>query len=319
MQVNAEDKIGEVKTVTNACAPAGAVYSYVNKYIPQNGEYEWAGEGGECNYCSADIPKGVDKGCFMGASCWPILGARGTYKRKTYNADPKECCIQEKSIIGGLTCDPKYRDPLSGDCFQYIDIYCMDENNLFDSEVCHTFCAKNPKLCNDRKSDICNTISGFKSNPACKEWCRKNDGWCDISATSYCLDPANAVDSFCSCLNSDLQKTNYNPMCEDIKCIDHGYGTSGMLASLAKGCQIVDCSTYLKVSAGGNVDFKDVTLQERCGGGPSTASQRSLWKYIWDRKWVFLIVLLVAILLMIWIVFVVLKINDYFKQDHTLG
>ena len=42
-----------------------------------------------------------------------LTNHKGMYSRKSYNADPKECCLSSALTIGDLTCDPDYRSYLN--------------------------------------------------------------------------------------------------------------------------------------------------------------------------------------------------------------
>lgn len=273
--VNPEDKIGAVKTIPHGCAPAGGAFGWMKKYMPSNGEYEWAGEGNYCHYCSIDYPDSIDceSGC-ADIACCSILGKRGTYKRKSYNADPKQCCLRNAEItsksnvmIGDLTCDPKYRSPASPDCYPILREYCLNGTTLMTdhSGICRTWCSNNQKECNSYKSKICNNIDNFNQIPECKTWCAENDGLCDTSGVDYCSKETNKEDDFCSCLNSDLVQYKFNPLCEDRKCIKNGYATQSMITSRGKGCEIIDCTTYLEMANKGKTDFKNVAIYQHCG------------------------------------------------------
>jgi hypothetical protein len=272
---NPEDAIGTVLTVPGGCAPLGTGVSYLSEYIPDNGEYSWAGEGSACYFCSFDKPNSI--GCSVGCdgiSCCAIVGHTGTYKRTSYKADPKQCCLQSASTIGNLTCDPKYRNPTSSNCYEYVKDYCLTGDNIFTADVCASWCANNVQECNQAKSKICNDPSQF-TNGYCKDWCLQNPGLCDTSATMYCSKD-KTKDTFCSCLNSDLMKYKYNPLCEDKNCISHGYATQSMITSRGQGCQIVDCNTYFNVSAGGKTEFQDLNIQQRCGSKSSALSSSNI-------------------------------------------
>src|SRR3990172_12623687 len=120
---NPSDQIGQVIEISNGCGPAGTVSNYLYNYIPQNGEYQWAGEGSGCHYCSVEAP--IEVSCSAGCEsikCCSIAGKRGTYQRTGYNADPFTCCstLPSSSMIGNLTCNPKYNNNYAtGDCDGY--------------------------------------------------------------------------------------------------------------------------------------------------------------------------------------------------------
>lgn len=275
--INPDDQIGVPITIPGGCAMAGSGQTQFANYIPQNGEYEWAGEGSTCYYCSLDQPNsiGCNAGC-DGIDCCAIVGTQGTYKRKSYKADPVECCKTGKTSIDNLTCDPKYRNPQSKDCYSIIKDFCIKGDNLETQDVCKSWCVANPEECLVYEAIYCNNPITFEETSLksgfCKNWCHQNPGNCDQSVEIYCSDSANANDLYCACLNSqvknykDDQLHQYNPICVDQSCIDHGYQTSSMLSARGDKCQdIVDCSTYFDIQAGGKVQFSDVNIQQRCG------------------------------------------------------
>uniref|UniRef100_A0A6C0JQ22 Uncharacterized protein n=1 Tax=viral metagenome TaxID=1070528 RepID=A0A6C0JQ22_9ZZZZ len=110
------------------------------------------------------------------------------------------------------------------------------------------------------------------SDPKCLEWCMSADGMgkCDQAFDLFCSE--NKDHPYCSCINSPLTAANYNPLCNDRKCINGGYQTTPMTRALGGGCQIVDCSTALNIQAGGKVSLNDVTITQRCGA-PGTQTQ----------------------------------------------
>lgn len=301
-----DDEIGNVISVPGGCQPIGS--TYLNGYIPDNKEYEWAGEGAVCYYCSFSPPNSIDcsSGC-DGVNCCAIVGRRGTYKRKSYNADPMACCITGESMIDGLTCHPSYRKTTSDACYRYLKAYCSVGNTLMFDEACQSWCAVNPAECALKKSKLC---SEDFSNPNCKEWCLQNPGLCDKSAEEYCAKPENKNDTFCACINSELVKHNYNPLCEDKKCITHGYPTESMITSRGDGCKIIDCTTYLNLSSGGKTELNDVTVQQRCGGDsgvgePISSSSGSYYPWI---------IIMIIIIIVVIVVIVVMYVKKWKKS-----
>jgi hypothetical protein len=260
---NPDDKIGDVKEIKGACAPAGSGRDYMSHLIPQNGEYEWAGEGTGCHYCSLAPPSSIDCGFGCdGINCCAIYGTSGTYKRKSYNADPIQCCIQGTPMINGSTCDPEYLDLKGSSCYKALKDYCIVNNNAFTKDVCNTWCSNNTSECNTYKSKYCNDPKTYK-DPECKPWCMKNMGLCDDGMYLYCKD--NPTDTICSCINSDLITYKYNPICQDKVCIDTGYQTTSMTNARGKECEIIDCGTYFNIKNGGKVQLNDINIEERCG------------------------------------------------------
>lgn len=307
--VDPEDKIGDIKTIQGACASYGSGRDYMEKYIPQNGEYEWAGEGSQCHYCSLSQPESIDCsfGC-DGIDCCSIVGGSGTYKRVSYKADPTQCCLTGQPMIDNYTCDPIYRDSKSSACSNSMITYCSSSDNVFTKDICNTWCANNSTQCDNVKSKFCNDPANYKY-PACKNWCvtKSGMGRCDDGMNLYCSEFPN--DSTCACITSDLMKYKYNPLCEDRHCIDHGYQTSSMISAVGEGCKIVDCNVYLDAKAGGKVTFADVKIEQRCGNTTKNSSTAgtsnvprtsgSSWnsKLLWIIAPIVLLVIIIAAVL----------------------
>ena len=301
--VTKTDTIGAVRTIPGGCGPAGTAGNYLKKYVPNNGEYEWAGEGDGCHYCSASIPNEIScsSGC-ADVSCCAIVGKRGTYKRTSYKADPVICCLKSADYVGNHTCDPKYKNPTSESCYTAIKNYCLEGNRLFEEDVCKSFCGNNPEECFLYKQEKCNQPNGV-FNPYCHNWCMINHGMCDSSMGVYCEQKPE--DPICSCINSDLIKHKYNPVCEDRSCIDHGYHTSSMISSFGDGCQIVDCSVYFDIEAEGNVEFDDVDIDQRCTA--ERESEQRLLLQEEQKKKKMVIFILITITLCLTVIFLSLS------------
>ena len=274
--VNPDDPIGVRLTVPNACAPAGSVEGYMTSLIPDNGEYTWAGEGSSCYYCSLSAPKKIScsAGC-DGIDCCAVIGKTGTYKRSQYLADPVQCCLKSAKMISDKTCDPKYRNPTSEACFAAIKSYCVQEDKLFNEDICKTWCAQNEQECFLYKQQMCNS----EMNNHCKDWCMQNHGYCDNSFKKYCSTISKEVDPSCSCIQSSLMQYQYNPLCEDRKCIDNGYQTSSMLSAFGEGCQIVDCGIYFDITAKENVIFDEPQIDQRCATEVQSNKKETTSKY----------------------------------------
>ncbi len=257
-KVDPEDPIGKEIQLENLCAVIGGK-GWMDPYIPDNGEYEWAGRGGSCTYCIHHQPEGPK--CRPG--CDEItIGQGGLYRRKSYLANPEECCLTGKSMIGNVTCDPKYRDNRSTSCFPLMRDFCLKDDHIFTSEICKTWCSDHKDVCDDVLLRRC-SVSDLNSSKECLDLCMKNMGKCDTAMDNFCQK--NPGDGKCACLNSAIKKqTTYNPVCVDSDCIRHGYQTSSMLSSRGSGCQIVDCRTYFDIKSQGKVSFEDVNIEQRC-------------------------------------------------------
>jgi hypothetical protein len=303
--VNPDDKIGTIQHVPGGCSYAGSVVSKLGSYIPDNKEYEWAGEGSQCYFCSLDYPDSISCafGC-DGPRCCAVVGRTGTYKRISYKADPAECCKTGNLMIENLTCDPKYRDSRSESCYSYVKDYCINgDSKLFTDDVCKSWCGNNEVECSLYKKRFCNT-KGI-NDKLCRDWCLRNPGLCDDSAVSFCeTTKGNENDPFCYCLNSRVTKYKLNPLCVDRKCIDHGYATSSMIDSRGKGCEIVDCSTYFDIKSEGKTELDDVVVNQACGEAPSSTIVAPPKKTNW---WLWLIIAIIVLIFIAIFIFVDIK------------
>ena len=259
---NPDDPIDEVHTIPKACAPTGAGFQYMSHLLPNNGEYTWAGEGEDCHYCSNEAPRETKCSSCDGASCCPMWGKKGLYKRISYEADPVQCCILKVKNIKDKTCDPKYLNPNSESCFLAKKKYCnKNPFRLWNDPICQNWCANNYVECQMEKAAFCNDPKNI-DNVECLNWCAADPGKCDVSMKEYCEKVP--MDYRCACIRSPLIEHNHNPLCDDRKCIDFGYATSSQLISRGEGCRIVDCKTYFDIKSKGKVTFDDVTIKDRC-------------------------------------------------------
>lgn len=199
--------------IQDGCGPAGTVQNYLSKFMPQNGEYAWAGEGETCFYDSAEV--GSTMPCNAGCSkdrpghC-AIVGRRGKFKRIKYGADPTDCCLKKatpQGLIGTQTCDPKYRNPSSPDCQNIIQDSCTQDDNIFNQRYCQSYCNNTGNLdwCNNVKSTYCNNKPNV-NNAYCKPWCKDNIDKCSSGIQNYCLDGDKVFNddlcnSYCSTIN----------------------------------------------------------------------------------------------------------------------
>jgi hypothetical protein len=260
IQNDPNDPLDQVKPIDGMCFPKGHSEEWLRSYIPSNDEYEFVECGGHCNYCSLDIPKSTDcnPGC-ASIDCCAISGVKGCYKRIGYNADPEHCCIFDVNTIGDNTCDPKYKNPKN--CSQYLRDFCT--NDLpFRHPICKKWCGNGCKI---RKAEYCNE---HIFEPFCQEFCHKNNGLCDSGMEQYCkVFPDEEI---CSCINSKVQE--YNPICVDRKCIDHGYQTISMMNARGQGCQIIDCKSQINLE-NQKIDLHDIIIEQNCGQKKKTRSK----------------------------------------------
>lgn len=154
----------------------------------------------------------------------------------------------------------KQNGPICTDWCTSDPLITTNKNNIFDN-ICDTWCSNNPDVCRTHKAKSCNN----NFDPTyCKDFCVQNPGSCDVGVNSYCLK--NPSDAICSCINSDVKKFQFNPVCTDNNCIRSGYATSSMMNSKQGGCQIVSCTTQVDISkVGGNVSLNNAVMEQNCG------------------------------------------------------
>lgn len=267
---NPNDKIGEKKAIKNGCGTEQELL----KYIPQNGEYEWAG--GEYDYencCGND---------------------QGYYKRKKYLADNNECCKILNPTIGDKTCDPEFRGPFADGCGTIMENYCINDteqeahkNKIFSQSSCSLWCSKNndnKEICNQRKGELCNDANNIEF-PECKQWCLENPGKCDAGMSEYCKKPKNIHDPVCSCINSFIDfkdRDINNPRCVDKNCIVNGYSTAAMLNNKIE-CQNISCDVYYDMDENKRVNIHENFISQTCGG--KTTTPHSILHKIKSHPW----------------------------------
>jgi len=292
-------KIGDTKEIPGMCVKDPTQgKNYAKLYLPNGGEYEYGGTGNTCYRCMWD--SGVKEttcssGCVGFASCCtsPIPGKKVLIRRKAYNGRKSYCCLKpdRQTFMGqtSLTCDPSF-DGTNPECNTVMQSSCgktayeldnyepkpehknkaimfrTDKDGLnLGAKKCNAWCLTYPEACKTVKTQICSDPTKFKNNKnKCLDFCYLNPGKCDKAMFEYCKTPEGKLDPKCSCINSDINKTKYNPLCVDSKCIRNGYATNSQLVSRGGGCRIVDCSVVMDINAGGNVEFDDVKVVQNC-------------------------------------------------------
>lgn len=264
------DKIDEKKPITYGC---GDEYELL-KYIPQNGEYQWAGESDDYDPACCGKPT-------------------GHYKRTSYLADNKECCKNLTSTIGNKTCNPAYRGPFTSECDTIMKEYCLDntpeahKNNIFTQPSCSLWCTKNDgtkEICKQKKTTLCNDANNLQSSE-CKQWCLENPGQCDKGMTDYCVKPENIHDPICTCINSfvDFKDRDINnPRCVDKNCILTGYSTAAMMNNNVK-CQNISCDVYYDMHENDRVNIHENYISQTCGG--KTTAPHTLVQKLKSHPW----------------------------------
>ena len=169
--------IGNTQQVAGTCTTAGRSEG---RWCPNNGEFvsnpssacafKMGNEGdGREYYCG---PKdNIYGGCgyvsnFFQGKC-EIIGSSTKCERRSFAADPVACCKANGSkIIGGKTCDPKYRNSANSNCIGISREYCktvtsnpdrdpacknfMASSNTNDNDIRNTYCSRGDNLFNDR-------------------------------------------------------------------------------------------------------------------------------------------------------------------------
>ncbi len=203
---NPRDKLDEKMDIPDACGrnTGNGVYKNTKNYIPDNGEYSWSGVGSKCWYSSKHPGRGMtcSHGCNHGACA--IRGQKGTYKRTSYKADPKDCCMgkaDEDGTIGNLTCSPASLDIMSETCAPHVQKWCSVGTRIVESDRCTTYCMsleKGPKgYCNKTRKAACNDPDKLVDGTECREWCRGNMEKCDEAIKTYCAGDKIYDDDIC--------------------------------------------------------------------------------------------------------------------------
>lgn len=226
---NPSDLKGAKKEIRHGCGSAGSVSASLKGYMPQNGEYEWAGEGNKCHYSSKHTGREISCtwGCIGTTGKCSISGKRGLYRRKSYNADKKKCCegkANSNHLIGNLTCDPDARTPTSSLCLPYTKARCKASNknvinkNIFTQDYCTDYCgiSDNSDWCKSQKTTICNREGVLKTDSKCRAWCKQNQPNCETGIKSFCDEKDNIFKedvciSWCNANEQDClsKKTKY--------------------------------------------------------------------------------------------------------------
>jgi len=197
---NPNDKLNSKITIPDACGLAGTASNSLSQYIPDNGEYEWAGEGSGCHYSSRNPGRAMScsAGCtgpVLKLTC-SIAGKKGTYKRTSYKANEKDCCLGKGNpdgTLGKYTCHPDARTIHSSRCIPYLKKLCESNDNIFKKANCINFCGKsqNNEFCDSQKIKYCNSSDKLKNNKNCTEWCKINSKKCASGIQDYCSNSDN--------------------------------------------------------------------------------------------------------------------------------
>lgn len=231
--------------IQSGCAPAGSVGNHVK--CPENGEWQYVGEGDWCTYdsqkpgCFLDCDGGMSCGVGNMTGHCKVAGKRGRCQRKSgsdgYQADKVQCCLQNALTVGDKTCHPDYRNKTGPACQSALREYCSQGNNLFSAE--------------------------------CQAWASgTGDGnpEADTVITSVCLRPENKDRIECQCIISGkkLADLGVNPSKIPVKCIDAKCQDPRSLQTTAMRrtvCNVTNCSiqdlkilqNYSKINGGINI------------------------------------------------------------------
>ena len=313
---NPNDNIDKELTIPNGCAIYGSARSYLEPFIPDNGEYEWKREGtSSCNYCSNSM--GDQTTChYCDGWCCPIIGSSGIYTRKSYNANPLQCCLQGKDTIGNLTCDPKYRNPDGEGCNAILEDYCNSED-LFNNKACALYGATHVDTSNLLKKRYCNEfdkdkpeIMAFSRN--CKKFCMENMGLCDEKVEAYCKLPQHVNDPMCACINTFIPTGNHlynNPTCSDKKCMTQGYQTNSLMNS-AKKCQQIHCDVYFQMDKNQRAYINDNNIHQRCGNSDNKDNDTVITTN-WSKILLYTEISVFSIIFIIILYFIFIRLYHY--------
>lgn len=226
---NASAQIGERLEIAAGCGPAGTVSNYLKKYMPDNGEYSWDGEGslGSCHYPDTDPGKRMScsAGCVNGKCS--TIGAKGHYKRTSYKANKIDCCKGLGAVfgtIGNVTCDPDYRYPTSAKCKDMIKDDCNEGYNIFSKDYCQQYCTEpqHVEWCKNSKQSVCNSQTAIKNNDQCYDWCNENRELCSTGIRDYCTGTKllKGNESICKNYCSDSKNRGWCKMQKKKHCND---------------------------------------------------------------------------------------------------
>jgi len=266
------DRLNVPFELPNFCGPAGTVSGYVHPYLDKAKEYQFAGEGSQCRYCSVDAPRSISctAGC-SDVSCCAIIGNRAKFERGSFKGDVEKCCLDGPRIDDeGRTCHPDYTfDNLK--CKNIILRECLKDKSNFlrPGHVCAKYAVLYPGEGDEMMGDACNDPVIFNSErELCKSLCLELNGQCDTSSMQYCSTTEGNNDSYCSCIN-DTSDTN--PICNNNKtCQIRGYITNalGKLKCIINKC-IVDLS-FQNIRA---VDIKSLEIAQSCDGSGGNSAE----------------------------------------------
>ncbi len=189
---NPDDVLGQVIQINDACVFKGAGgESQAARLIPDNGEYSWAGTTGSCAVCSICPPRKMERsdGSCDGSGHCGWEGTIPQYKRTSYTAPAEECCIRQEKVIGGKTCDPKYRDGyLSNNCNEIFASYCSKKGlNALTDDKCKSWLNRVGSSGDHVLNNIC--VGNNLTNSACQNWCSRNPDKCATNFYLYCSSP----------------------------------------------------------------------------------------------------------------------------------
>ena len=247
MENNPQDRINQHRDITDGCGPAGSVKGKLYNKIPNNGEYEWAGEGGGCHYASSKSG-GYSMTCSAGCThghC-AIAGRKGTYKRVRYKASDNSCCTGQAAgnwTVGKVTCHPDARGVTKTRCVPIMKKECAGGrgDNIFGKSYCQEFCldSKYKPWCDQQKTTRCSTAAAMNTS-GCKTWCMANPDKCTKGIGEMCKGDTIFTQDVCSkwCeANQRLCMQHKKAYCNNVSKIQSDAKCSSFCASNLNECK----------------------------------------------------------------------------------
>jgi len=207
--------IGQELEIDKGCGTAisgmqaGSGYDWLVKRgfsFPDNGEFQWAGLGSQCQMCSNAVS---GYGCDNCSGSKAITGKRGKIKRISFSGSKTNCCKMPNSkIIDNKTCDPTYQTHYqTADCDDVMQSYCQgDVLDSYPSECkqwIHTSLDSGRSSPNTNLKNYCSQGTNY-TKAVCQEWVDKiknisgMQGEADQVIKTYCEN--NPSDENCTCL-----------------------------------------------------------------------------------------------------------------------
>lgn len=135
------EKIGQEHNSSGFCTISGSEGTkYRREYCAglSDGEWDYSGQGGNCNYNSCNIRQKMDFCCDT-SGCCGIVGNSTKCRRKAFKANELLCCLRDKECnrenkfcfeneTEKRTCAPEYRNQASIECKNKMLEYCTGQD-----------------------------------------------------------------------------------------------------------------------------------------------------------------------------------------------